>query len=88
MAPDTPMFARAPDGVRSALLKDVNTPKRFGKPEEFAALVRWSPLAPPVTATLAMVLTGTLHQAKSIIENPYLNGVTIRLDGGIRMSNL
>ena len=27
-------------------------------------------------------------QAKTIIENPYLNGVTIRIDGGIRMSNL
>jgi NAD(P)-dependent dehydrogenase (short-subunit alcohol dehydrogenase family) len=37
-------------------------PKRFGKPQEFALLVR------------------------QIIENPMLNGATIRLDGALRMA--
>ena len=25
------------------------------------------------------------HLAKSLVENPYINGETVRIDGGIRM---
>lgn len=46
--------------MEAALTKDCAFPKRMGKPEEYALLV------------------------KSIVENPMLNGQTIRLDGGVR----
>jgi NAD(P)-dependent dehydrogenase (short-subunit alcohol dehydrogenase family) len=58
---DTPILARVRDDVRAALQESVPHPRRFGRPEEFAAL------------------------AGHIIENPMLNGETIRLDGAIRM---
>jgi len=58
---DTPMLAALPDEVRAALAEQVPHPKRLGKPEEFAILVR------------------------HIVENPMLNGETIRLDGALRM---
>lgn len=59
---DTPLLARVPDDVRSALGRSVPHPPRLGHPDEFA-----------LTAT-------------QIIENPMLNGETIRLDGALRMA--
>ena len=56
------MIAALPEKVQEALGKMVPFPKRLGKPQEFARLVR------------------------HIIENPMLNGETIRLDGAIRMA--
>ena len=50
--------------MRDPLLKGVVSPKRFGKPNEFAMLVT------------------------SIIDNNYLNGEVIRMDGGLRFSNM
>ena len=61
---DTPLMMGAPDRVRDPLLKGVVSPKRFGKPNEFAMLVT------------------------SIIDNNYLNGEVIRMDGGLRFSNM
>lgn len=58
---DTPMGVGLPETVRDGLIGMIPFPHRFGKPAEFAMLV------------------------KQIIENPYLNGLTIRLDAGIRM---
>lgn len=58
---DTPMGVGLPETVRDGLIGMIPFPRRFGKPAEFAMLV------------------------KQIIENPYLNGLTIRLDAGIRM---
>jgi 3-hydroxyacyl-CoA dehydrogenase/3-hydroxy-2-methylbutyryl-CoA dehydrogenase len=58
---NTPMGAAIPEKVRDGLIGMIPFPHRFGKPVEFAMLV------------------------KQIIENPYLNGMTIRLDAGIRM---
>lgn len=60
----TPMMAMASDKVKTSLLADVVTPKRFGDPVEMAELVVY------------------------MIQAGYLNAQTIRLDGGIRMSNL
>jgi NAD(P)-dependent dehydrogenase (short-subunit alcohol dehydrogenase family) len=37
---DTPMMATAPEPMRQALAAQIPFPKRFGRPEEFAALVR------------------------------------------------
>jgi NAD(P)-dependent dehydrogenase (short-subunit alcohol dehydrogenase family) len=37
---DTPMMAMAPQELRDALAAQIPFPKRFGRPEEFAALVR------------------------------------------------
>ncbi|MET7777271.1 SDR family NAD(P)-dependent oxidoreductase [Streptomyces mirabilis] len=37
---DTPMFAALPDRVRGALVGGTPFPRRLGRPEEFAALVR------------------------------------------------
>lgn len=59
---DTPMLRSLPPNVQEALGKMVPFPKRLGKADEFAMLV------------------------KHIIENPMLNGETIRLDGCIRMA--
>ena len=61
---DTPMMGMASQKTRGNTLASVVYPKRFGKPEEFADMV------------------------KAIILNQYLNGETIRLDGGIRFANL
>lgn len=59
---ETPMLMGLPDKVRDSLAKMVPFPKRFGRPTEYAMLVR------------------------HIVENPMLNGTTIRLDGAIRMA--
>ena len=37
---DTPLMQAAPDNVKTALAASVPFPKRFGKPEEFAAVVQ------------------------------------------------
>ena len=37
---DTPMMAMAPEPMREALAAQIPFPKRFGRPSEFAALVR------------------------------------------------
>ncbi|MEH6649733.1 MAG: 3-hydroxyacyl-CoA dehydrogenase [Motiliproteus sp.] len=58
---DTPMMKGMTDEVRDPLIQMVQNPKRFGDPEEYAAL------------------------AAHIINNNYLNGDVIRLDGAIRM---
>jgi NAD(P)-dependent dehydrogenase (short-subunit alcohol dehydrogenase family) len=58
---DTPMLANMSASVRAGLLAQQLCPPRFGRPEEFAALV--------------------LHA----IQNPMLNGTTLRLDGGLRL---
>lgn len=58
---ETPMLAGLPQAAQSSLAEQVPYPTRFGRPSEYAALVR------------------------SIVENGYLNGETIRLDGAIRM---
>jgi NAD(P)-dependent dehydrogenase (short-subunit alcohol dehydrogenase family) len=59
---DTPLMARASDTVRQSLAASVPFPKRFGLPQEYAAL------------------------ALALIENDYMNGEDVRLDGGIRMA--
>lgn len=61
---DTPLMQSASPKVIEGLLDQVASPKRFGKPEEFAQL------------------------CTSIIDNGYLNGEVIRMDGGIRFANL
>ncbi len=58
---ETPMMAQASDDVRGSLEAQVQFPARFGRPDEYAALVR------------------------HIVENEYVNGEVIRLDGAIRM---
>ncbi|OAT81224.1 3-hydroxyacyl-CoA dehydrogenase [Desulfotomaculum copahuensis] len=58
---ETPMVGGMSDNVRNSLGMMTPFPSRFGKPAEYALLVR------------------------SIVENPMLNGTTIRLDGAIRM---
>ena len=58
---DTPMLARLRDDIRASLESQVPFPKRLGRADDFAALVR------------------------HVIENEYLNGETIRLDGALRM---
>jgi len=58
---DTPMVAPMRDDIRDSLVSQIPFPKRLGRAEEFAALV------------------------KHIIENDYLNGEVIRLDGALRM---
>jgi NAD(P)-dependent dehydrogenase (short-subunit alcohol dehydrogenase family) len=59
---DTPMLGPMRDDIRESLISQVPFPKRLGRPQEFAALV------------------------KHIVENDYLNGEVIRLDGAIRMA--
>ncbi|MCP4595366.1 SDR family NAD(P)-dependent oxidoreductase [Neptuniibacter sp.] len=59
---DTEMMQHMPDKVRHTLQQQIEHPKRFGEPLEFAQLV------------------------EHLIQNPYLNGEVIRLDGGLRMS--
>ncbi|MBA3346997.1 MAG: SDR family NAD(P)-dependent oxidoreductase [Actinobacteria bacterium] len=59
---DTPMLGPMRADIRESLTSQVPFPKRLGRPQEFAALV------------------------KHIVENDYLNGEVIRLDGAIRMA--
>jgi NAD(P)-dependent dehydrogenase (short-subunit alcohol dehydrogenase family) len=59
---ETPMLRGLPADVQRALGESVPFPRRLGRPEEYAALVR------------------------HILENPMLNGETIRLDGALRMA--
>jgi len=58
---ETPMMQAASEKVRQPLLDQSVFPKRFGHPEEFAAMVQ------------------------HVLENPMLNGSTLRLDGALRM---
>jgi NAD(P)-dependent dehydrogenase (short-subunit alcohol dehydrogenase family) len=58
---DTPMVAPMRDDIRDSLVSQIPFPRRLGRAEEFAALVR------------------------HIVENEYLNGEVIRLDGALRM---
>jgi len=58
---DTPMLAQLREDIRHSLEEQIPFPKRLGRPEDFAALV------------------------KHIVENEYLNGEVIRLDGALRM---
>jgi NAD(P)-dependent dehydrogenase (short-subunit alcohol dehydrogenase family) len=58
---ETPMMELASDEIRASLAEQVPFPPRFGRPEEFAALV------------------------DHVLENRMLNGVVLRLDGGLRM---
>ncbi len=57
----TPMLSVMPETVQDNLAATIPFPKRLGKPQEFAALV------------------------KHIIENEFINGEVIRLDGALRM---
>jgi NAD(P)-dependent dehydrogenase (short-subunit alcohol dehydrogenase family) len=59
---ETPMLKGLPEKVTHLLQAQLPFPKRFGRPEEFANLVR------------------------HIIENPLINGTTLRLDGALRMN--
>jgi NAD(P)-dependent dehydrogenase (short-subunit alcohol dehydrogenase family) len=58
---DTPMLGPMRDDIRESLVSQIPFPKRLGREEDFAALV------------------------KHIVENEYLNGEVIRLDGALRM---
>jgi NAD(P)-dependent dehydrogenase (short-subunit alcohol dehydrogenase family) len=57
----TPLLQAMPKPVQDSLIAGVTYPKRFGHPQEFAALA--------------------IH----LIENQYINGEVIRLDGALRM---
>jgi len=59
---ETPMLRGLPADVQQSLGDSIPFPKRLGRPDEYAALVR------------------------HILENPMLNGETIRLDGALRMA--
>jgi NAD(P)-dependent dehydrogenase (short-subunit alcohol dehydrogenase family) len=59
---ETPMLRGLPDAAQQSLAAAVPFPKRLGRPEEYAMLVR------------------------HILDNPMLNGETIRLDGAIRLA--
>jgi NAD(P)-dependent dehydrogenase (short-subunit alcohol dehydrogenase family) len=59
---DTPMLGPMRDDIRESLTSQIPFPKRLGRAEDFAALV------------------------KHIVENEYLNGEVIRLDGALRMA--
>jgi NAD(P)-dependent dehydrogenase (short-subunit alcohol dehydrogenase family) len=58
---DTPMLGPMREDIRESLVSQIPFPKRLGRAEDFAALV------------------------KHIVENDYLNGEVIRLDGALRM---
>ena len=58
------MLGAMRDDIRESLTSQIPFPKRLGRAEDFAALV------------------------KHIIENEYLNGEVIRLDGALRMASL
>ena len=59
---DTPMLGPMREDIRESLTAQIPFPRRLGRAEDFAALV------------------------KHIVENEYLNGETIRLDGALRMA--
>jgi NAD(P)-dependent dehydrogenase (short-subunit alcohol dehydrogenase family) len=59
---DTPMLGPMREDIRESLVSQIPFPKRLGRAEDFAALV------------------------KHIVENEYLNGEVIRLDGALRMA--
>jgi NAD(P)-dependent dehydrogenase (short-subunit alcohol dehydrogenase family) len=59
---ETPMLRGLPEAAQASLAAAVPFPKRLGRPEEYAMLVR------------------------QILDNPMLNGETIRLDGAIRLA--
>jgi NAD(P)-dependent dehydrogenase (short-subunit alcohol dehydrogenase family) len=59
---ETPMLRGLPDAAQRSLAESIPFPKRLGRPEEYALLVR------------------------QILDNPMLNGETIRLDGAIRLA--
>jgi NAD(P)-dependent dehydrogenase (short-subunit alcohol dehydrogenase family) len=59
---DTPMLGPMRDDIRESLVSQIPFPKRLGRAEDFAALV------------------------KHVVENEYLNGEVIRLDGALRMA--
>ena len=56
------MLRGLPEAAQQALAAAVPFPKRLGRPEEYAFLVR------------------------QILDNPMLNGETIRLDGALRLA--
>ncbi len=58
---DTPMIAGLQGLARDTMANDTPFPKRFAKPQEYAAMVR------------------------AAIGADFLNGTTVRLDGGLRM---
>ena len=58
---DTPMLGPMREDIRESLVAQIPFPKRLGRAEDFASLV------------------------KHIVENEYLNGEVIRLDGALRM---
>ncbi len=58
---DTPMLGPMREDIRESLTAQIPFPKRLGRAEDFASLV------------------------KHIVENEYLNGEVIRLDGALRM---
>jgi NAD(P)-dependent dehydrogenase (short-subunit alcohol dehydrogenase family) len=60
---ETPMITETAEKLQHSLYEQMEFPKRFGQPQEFACLV------------------------KQIIENSYLNGSIIRLDGAMRMGS-
>ncbi len=59
---DTPMLGPMREDIRESLVSQIPFPKRLGRADDFAALV------------------------KHIVENEYLNGEVIRLDGALRMA--
>ena len=59
---DTPMLGPMREDIRESLVSQIPFPKRLGRAEDFAALV------------------------KHVVENEYLNGEVIRLDGALRMA--
>jgi NAD(P)-dependent dehydrogenase (short-subunit alcohol dehydrogenase family) len=59
---ETPMLRGLPEAAQRSLAESVPFPKRLGRPEEYALLVR------------------------HILDNPMLNGETIRLDGALRLA--
>jgi len=59
---ETPMLRGLPEAAQRSLAESIPFPKRLGRAEEYALLVR------------------------QILDNPMLNGETIRLDGAIRLA--
>ncbi|MCA0325721.1 MAG: SDR family NAD(P)-dependent oxidoreductase [Proteobacteria bacterium] len=58
---ETGIYEIVPPHTRRTLIDDVPFPKRPGRPEEFA------------------------HMVRALIENPMMNGCTVRIDGAVRM---
>ncbi|MET9348812.1 SDR family NAD(P)-dependent oxidoreductase [Streptomyces termitum] len=59
----TPAVATVPAAARAELDRDLVHPRRWGDPDDFAALVA------------------------HVLDNPMINGETIRVDGAVRMSS-